>query len=198
MTLNGTVQFYTPTNIQTENSFLIEVKNPYDENKTLVYYAREGISLDDPDYRLGISKFHNFPFVVNEDGSLWEDATLYLIWKIKQREEITPKRLQQLADHLQGFLQFCEMTEKKEKEQAEINGKEISIERQFQYLNAPIKSRRPNVMYGAYLKEIKANQWGPKMKTVSGFYHYLIHMRKISFPVDMLEQNISRMKKALN
>ena len=191
MAFNGTIHFYTPSTLPYKDSFSIEVKNPFDENKALTYYAREGISPDDPDYGLGISEFYNFPFVVYEDSSLWEDAMLYLIWKIKQREEITPKRLQQLADYLQNFLHFCEMTEKKEKEESKKNGKEIPENRRFHYLNAPIKSRRPNVMYGAYLREIKANQWGPKMKAVSGFYHYLIHVRKISFSVDMLERNIS-------
>jgi len=46
-------------------------------------------------------------------------------------------------------------------------------------------------MYGQYLLKIKAKQWGPKMKAVSGFYQYLIEVRKISFPVDMLERSMS-------
>jgi integrase len=191
MTLNGTVHFYTPTTIPTEDSFEIQIKKPKEENDIRVYYGREGISPDDPDYGLGISKFYNFPFVVNADGSLWKDATLYLLWKIKHREEITPKRLQQIADCLQDFLHFCEMIENKEREEAEKDGREILETRQFHYLKAPIKSRRPNVMYGQYLTKTKANQWGEKMKAVSGFYYYLINVRKISFPVDMLERSKS-------
>ncbi|TDA63327.1 site-specific integrase [Sulfuricurvum sp. IAE1] len=191
MALNGTVHFYTPTTIPTEDSFEIQTEKLKEENDICIYYGRDGISPDDPDYGLGISKFHNFPFVVNEDGSLWKDATLYLIWKIKHREEITPKRLQQIADYLQDFLRFCEMTENNEEAAAEQDGREIPEARRFHYLNAPIKSRRPNVMYGQYLLKIKAKQWGPKMKAVSGFYQYLIEVRKISFPVDMLERSMS-------
>lgn len=187
--MNGTVHFYTPTTIPTEDSFEIQTKKPKEDDDIRLYYGREGISPDDPDYGLGISEFYNFPFVVYEDGSLWSDATLYLLWKIKQREEITPERLQQIADYLQDFLRFCEMTEKIEKEEAKKEKRNIPEERRFHYLNAPIKSRRPNVMYGQYLKAVKAKQWGPKMKAVSGFYQYLIEKRNIRFPVDMLERS---------
>ncbi len=191
MALNGTVHFYTPTTTKTKDSFEIQVKNPKDKDETFIYYGLAGLSPDDPDYGLGISKYYNFPFVQKKDSSLWEDATLYLIWKIKQKEEITPKRLQQLAESLQDFLCFCETTQEEEQKEAKDRGREIPEERQFHYLNAPIKSRRPNVMYGQYLKKIIANQWGEKMKAVSGFYQYLIEVRGIRFPVDMLERSIS-------
>lgn len=191
MALNGTVHFYTPTTILTENSFEILTKKPRDHNDIHVYYGREGISPDDPDYGLGISVFHNFPFVVNKNGSLWGDAVLYLLWKIKQKENLTSKRLLQIADYLQDFFRFCEMTENNESEEAKKDGRKIPESRQFHYLNAPIKSRRPNVMYGQHLAKNKAKQWGPKMKAVSGFYQYLIEVRGIRFPVDMLERSIS-------
>lgn len=170
----GTVVFYTPSTKLTHNSFVIN-------NKVtgLIYYAQNGIELDDPDYGVDESKYHNFPFILNKDGSLWKDATLFIIWKIKQNSDISAERLRQYADTLQDFKRFCEMMEEKEVNESD--------ERRFHYLKAPIKSRRPNVLYGKYLAKNNAKQWGAKMKKVSAFYRYLIDVRKVKFGVDMLE-----------
>jgi hypothetical protein len=48
------------------------------------------------------------------------------------------------------------MTENNESEEAKKDGRKIPESRQFHYLNAPIKSRRPNVMYGQHLVKNKA------------------------------------------
>ena len=170
----GTVEFYTPSTKLTDDSFVI-----HNEETGLTYYAQDGIELDDPDYGVDEQKYYNFPFILSKDGSLWRDATLFLIWKIKQNPDISSERLRQYADTLQDFKRFCEMMKEKEFDEPE--------ERRFHYLKAPIKSRRPNVLYGRYLTKNKAKQWGEKMKKVSAFYKYLIDVRKIRFGVDMLE-----------
>ncbi|MFK5893630.1 MAG: hypothetical protein QM504_10455 [Pseudomonadota bacterium] len=172
--LFGTIKFYTPSAKSSQNSFVI-----YNKETNLTYYGQEGIELDDPDYGISVPIYYNFPFVLNKDGSLWKDATLFFIWKIKQNPNLSEERLRQYSDVLRDFKLFCEMMEEKE-----INEPE---ERRFHYLKAPIKSRRPNVMYGKYLVEKKAKQWGEKMKKVSAFYQYLIDIRHIRFNVDMLE-----------
>lgn len=172
--LFGTVRFYTPSTKPTDNSF--EIHNTKTE---LIYYAQDGIELDDPDYAIEVPVYHNFPFVLNNDGSLWKDATLFLIWKIKQNPQISEERLRQYSDTLQDFKRFCEMMEGLEANEPET--------RRFHYLKAPIKSRRPNVMYGKYLSNNGAKQWGEKMKKISAFYRYLIDIRGMRFSVDMLE-----------
>lgn len=173
-TMFGTVEFYTPLTKPTHDSFVI-----HNEKTGLTYYAKDGIELDDADYGVDELKYYNFPFILNKDGSLWKDATLFIIWKIKQKPNISAERLRQYADTLQDFKQFCEMMEEKESSESD--------ERRFHYLNAPIKSRRPNVLYGKYLESINAKQWSEKMKKVSAFYRYLIDVRKVHFSVDMLE-----------
>ena len=172
--LFGTVNFYTPTTKCNTKSFAIK-----NETTGLVYYANDGIELDDPDYGLEVPVYYNFPFVINKDGSLWKDATLFFIWKLKQNPDLSEERLRQYSDTLQEFKRFCEMMEEKEGNEPE--------ERRFHYLKAPIKSRRPNVMYGKYLHKNKAKQWSAKMKKVSAFYKYLIDIRRIKFKVDILE-----------
>jgi hypothetical protein len=172
--LFGTVRFYTPSAKSSKNSSLI-----YNKETNLTYYGQESIELDDPYYGISISVYYNFPFVLNQDGSLWKDATLFFIWKIKQNPNLSEERLRQYSDVLQDFKLFCEMMEEKE-----INEPK---ERRFHYLKAPIKSRRPNVMYGKYLVKKKAKQWGEKMKKISAFYQYLIDVRHVQFNVDMLE-----------
>jgi integrase len=172
--LFGTVRFYTPSTKLTDHTF--EIRNKETE---LIYYAQDGIELDDPDYGVEVPVYYNFPFVLNKDGSLWKDATLFFIWKLKQNPYLSAERLRQYADPLQDFKRFCEMMEEKEVDESE--------ERRFHYLKAPIKSRRPNVMYGKYLAENRAKQWGEKMKKVSAFYRYLIDVRGVRFHVDMLE-----------
>lgn len=172
--LFGTVEFYTPSSKFIHNSFVI-----HNKVSGLIYYAQNGIELDDPDYGVDEPKYHNFPFILNKDGSLWRDATLFIIWKIKQSPDISAERLKQYSDTLQDFKRFCEMMEEKESDEPN--------ERRFHYLKAPIKSRRPNVLYGKYLAKNNAKQWGEKMKKVSAFYRYLIDVRKVNFGVDMLE-----------
>lgn len=172
--LYGTLKFYTPSLSQKENSWTICT-----EATNLTYYAQDGIELDDPDYGVEIPEYYNFPFVLNKDGSLWADATLYFVWKIKEQPAIASETLAQHASTLQDFKRFCEMKEEEEKDEPEKN--------RFHYLRAPIKSRRANVMYGRYLRENNAKQWGKKMKFISAFYKYLIRVRKIYFGVDMLE-----------
>lgn len=172
--LYGTVKFYTPSTKSTDNSFEI-----HNEETGLTYYAQDGIALDDPENGIEAPVYYNFPFVLNKDGSLWRDAILFFIWKLKETSSLSAERLRQYADTLQDFKRFCEMMETKEVNEPE--------ERRFHYLKAPIKSRRPNVMYGKYLIQNKAKQWGEKMKKVSAFYRYLIDVRGIRFKVDMLE-----------
>lgn len=172
--LFGTIKFYTPITKSREHSRVI-----HNEETGLTYYAVGGIELDDPDYGIDIDEYRVFPFVLNMDGSLWHDATKFLIWKIKQKSDISSERLRQYADALQDFKRFCEMMEEKEVNESE--------ERRFHYLKAPIKTRRPNVMYGRYLKGKNAKQWGAKMKCISAFYKYLIEVRGIRFGVDILE-----------
>jgi integrase len=173
--LFGTVNFYTPTTKANANSFRI-----HNAATGLTYYAQDGIELDDPDYGIDSLVYYNFPFVLNKDGSLWKDATLFFIWKLKQKPNLSEERLRAYADSLQSFKKFCEMMEDKESNASE--------DRKFHYLKAPIKSRRPNVMYGKYLIENKELQWGGKMKKISAFYKYLIDVRGIKFEVDMLER----------
>lgn len=173
--LFGTVKFYTPFTTPSANSFVIHTKET-----GLTYYAQAGIELDDPDYGIDADVYYNFPFVLNQDGSLWKDATLFLIWKLKQNSNLSEDRMRQYADTLRDFKRFCEMMEEKENNEPK--------ERRFHYLSAPIKSRRPNVLYGKYLIKNRAKQWGPKMKRISAFYKYLIDIRKIRFQVDMFER----------
>lgn len=174
--LFGTVLFYTPTLKPTLNSSII-----YNEETHLTYYSLE--KLDQSNIEIPI--YYNFPFVLNKDGSLWDDATHFLLWKIKDNPSLSEERLRQYADTLQSFKKFCEIIEDKEIDEPEY--------RKFNYLKAPIKSRRPNVMFGKFLYENKAKQWGEKMKKVSAFYKYLIDIRGIKFDVDMLETVTSQM-----
>lgn len=162
--LYGNVKFYTPSSKFKENSF-----NIINEQTGLIYYGQHGIELNDPHYGMKIDEYLGFPFVLNRDGSLWEDASRFFILKLKHKPEISEEWLRQFGDTLQEFRQWCEMMEDKESDEL----------RPFNYLEAPIKSRRPNVMFGVYLRSTEAKQWKKKMAFVGMFYEYLIDTRKV-------------------
>ena len=55
-------------------------------------------------------EYTHFRFVLNEDGSLWDDANLFLLYKIKENPKLSPSRMRLFADTLINFKEFCDNT----------------------------------------------------------------------------------------
>ena len=60
------------------------------------------ISNDDFD----IDNFLHYPFLINNDGSLWKYGNLYLLSKLKSYNKPSSKTLDSIASDLKNFKEF--------------------------------------------------------------------------------------------
>jgi len=162
--ISGTIEFYLPLIKPCEKCRTIT-----NEETGLTYYALDGSDPLDPSNELSSLKYHDFPFVLNEDGSLWNHATLFLLSKIQMKVDITSDRLKQYADILRDFKKWCERTN-------------------IDYLKAERTWCRPNWMYRDYLVENNAKQLGNKMKKLSAFFDFLIKNQGIKYAVPLWKE----------
>lgn len=159
--MSGMIQFYSPSLQFSDDS--ITIKN---EETGFTYYATKGSNQLNPNKEEDALEYQGFPFVVSADGSLWNHAILFLLWKIKKKFKISSDRLNQYANVLQDFKRFCEREN-------------------IDYLVAARKWTRPNWKYRHYLESNKAKQLGNKMKSLSAFFDYLIKEQGIQYAADL-------------
>lgn len=158
--MSGIIKFYTPSTKPSLNSIVINNKIT-----GLMYYASDNNkNQQKTNLEHEFIEYQGFPFVVNENGSLWRHATLFLLWKIKNNSKLTSDRLKQYAIVLQDFKRFCE-------------------KENIDYLVAKRKWIRPNWKYREFLKENNAKQLGNKMKNLSAFFDFLIDVEGIQYDV---------------
>ena len=91
--LFGTVLFYTSTLKPTLNSSII-----YNEETQLTYYSLE--KLDQNNIEIPI--YYNFPFVLNKDGSLWEegefDRGILVTFTVKEGKPFDPNQIIDISE----------------------------------------------------------------------------------------------------
>jgi integrase len=116
-----------------------------------------------------IDEYVHFYMLLNDDGSLWEYGNRFLLWKIKENEEISHKTLRSLAYAIKDFREFC-------------------IREDIDYLSAPRKILRPIWLYRKYLileidkGNIKSDKTVKnKIGCVSQFYEWLINIEGVKF-----------------
>lgn len=156
-----TLNIYTPTTKQSNKNTPI-----VDKNGEVIYYAKTENSEDD------ISIYYQFPFVLKEDGTLWYEANMYLLWKIKNNPSLDYKTLKIHASSLQDYILFCQR-----------ESIDWSIAKKI--------TRRPNWKYRRHLDEKVANgEMTPNtlkklIRPNTSFYQYLMNIRGMKFDVKL-------------
>ena len=125
-----------------------------------------------------INNFLHFPILINDDGSIWKQGSLYLLSKLKNYQKPSPKTLDSIATDLKTFKEYCD-------------------EENIDYLSAPRKVLRPTYLYRSYLQQllrngkISPNTIKRRMSAVVGFYEYLMNTEGIEFKFPLWESGIT-------
>ena len=116
-----------------------------------------------------VPEFNHFPIILNVDGSLWKQANLYLLSKLKDFKLPSPKTLASIANDLVAFKRF-------------VDNEHID------YLSSPKrKINRPTIRYRFHLQdEINSGKQAiatakRKMQSIIGFYRWLMTAQQIVF-----------------
>lgn len=153
-----TLDIYTPTTKSNNN---IPIGN---ENGEIIYYKEIQNNMN----KLNI--YHEFPFVIKNDGTLWYEANMYLLWKIDNNPYIDPQTLKVHSKSLQDYIYFCEREN-------------------IDWKVAEKITSRPNWKYRKYLDErflnceITSATLKKMIKPNTSFYNYLMDVRDYSFNV---------------
>lgn len=129
----------------------------------------------DEDYY--IDNYLYFPVILNHDNTQWEHANRYLLYKLRDYKQPSPKTLDTIASDLKDFKNFC-------------NKHDIN------YLIANRKATRPNWLYREYLQkrltnnEISPNTLKRKIASVIGFYVWLIEHENIKFKLPLWNEKV--------
>ncbi|MCT7568239.1 tyrosine-type recombinase/integrase [Aliarcobacter butzleri] len=122
-----------------------------------------------------ISYYNHFPILINEDGTLWKYANLYLLYKIKSPNPPHYSTLYSMAKELKAFFGWC-------------------LENNVDYLNEKRRVRRPTYMYRFFLQKKLENGINTdttvkkKMSVVINFYEYLQNILKFKFKFPLWER----------
>lgn len=125
-----------------------------------------------------IDNFLHFRVLINDDGSVWNHGSLYLLSKLKNYQKPSPKTLDSIATDLKHFKEYCDSEN-------------------IDYLSAPRKILRPTYLYRSYLQQllrdgkISPNTIKRRMSAVVGFYEYLINIEGIEFKFPLWESGIA-------
>jgi len=104
----------------------LDIYSPKFFNKKLIKNENSDFDIDN---------YLHFPILIEKDGSLWKEANLYLLSKLKEYKKPSPKTLSSIADDLKNFKEWCELE---------------SID----FLKAPRKVQTPTYQYRSYLQEL--------------------------------------------
>lgn len=116
-----------------------------------------------------VDTFNHFPVVINDDGSPWIHACLYLLYRLKNSLNPRYSTFSSITSDLLCFKRFLE------KENVD-------------YLYSPKRRlSRPTIKYRMHLQEnildlrLSQNTARRKLQTVIGFYRWLISEQKVRF-----------------
>lgn len=118
------------------------------------------------------NNYTHFPIILNKDKSQWEDANRYLLYRLKNSNDIDSMTLDVIARDLRDFKRYCD--------EEEVN-----------YLKAPRKILRPNWLYRRHLNEkvekgiLAPNSLKRKLSSITGFYQWLLNVEGIKFKFDL-------------
>ena len=142
---------YEPTTEQAEGHITATAAG-----SKLHYYKRNG------DFLYGESFFH-YPFVIEPDGSLWDEANRYLLQRLNGVVPVKHRTLESLAYDLAYFRQWM-------------------LDDDINYLDVPSRVHsRPTYRYCTFLHDeisfghIKPGTAKRRMSTVQNFYRWLKH-----------------------
>ena len=147
----------------------LKIYTPKIKNNKVVEILNEDFDIDN---------FLHYPLLINNDGSLWKHANLYLLSKLKAYTKPSSKTLDSIAIDLKNFKEWCETED-------------------VDYLKAPRKVLRPTYMYRGHLQElskdgkISLNTVKRRISAVIGFYRYLIDVENIKFKFPLWENGIT-------
>lgn len=122
-----------------------------------------------------ITYYNHFPILVNDDGTLWKYANLYLLYKIKSPKLPHYSTLHNIAKELKAFFEW-------------------SLENNIDYLNEKRRVRRPTYMYRFFLQKKLENGTNTdktvkkKMSVVINFYEYLQNILHLKFRFPLWEK----------
>lgn len=122
-----------------------------------------------------ITYYNHFPILVNDDGTLWKYANLYLLYKIKSPKLPHYSTLHNIAKELKAFFEW-------------------SLESNIDYLNEKRRVRRPTYMYRFFLQKKLENGTNTdktvkkKMSVVINFYEYLQNILHLKFRFPLWEK----------
>ncbi len=122
-----------------------------------------------------ITYYNHFPILVNDDGTLWKYANLYLLYKIKCPSIPHYSTLHNIAKELKAFFEW-------------------SLENNIDYLNEKRRVRRPTYMYRFFLQKKLENGTNTgktvkkKMSVVINFYEYLQNILHLKFRFPLWEK----------
>lgn len=116
-----------------------------------------------------LDHYNHFPMILNSDGSLWEQANLFLLDSLKSVKRVSPKTLESKSVDLVMFKRWLDTEE-------------------VDYLSVPKRiMARPTYRFCAYLHElirngeIKSSTAKRRMGTVQTFYRWLKTCAGVTF-----------------
>ncbi len=144
-----------------------------EENETVETYYQV------PIHNQNLHIYSHFRFILNKDGSLWNDGNLFLLDKIKHNPKLSPSRMDYFVDNLTKFKGFCD-------------------ESNTDYLNPTDFNDTPTHRYHNYL-EHKTDKT-PKtckryMQAVTIFYEWMFEYNGFSTPFPLWKEKIIQTKK---
>jgi integrase len=163
--ISTTLHIYSPTTEEVENNTPISDHNGEimkDENCETLYFAMSPEEdyaqyiIGDEDYDPMV--YSNFTFVMNSDGSLWEEANLYLLHKIRndpylliQDSRISSETIKKHAKTLQAYKEFCDLKDNEKNDGKGLTEEEKKTEAFWMVAKKP--TMRPNMIYKRYLEQ---------------------------------------------
>lgn len=156
------LETFTPTAKKTHSIGAIK---DLDGNEIYYKLAKDDEELD--------PVLYNFRFILNDDGSLWEDGNRYLLWKAVEHG-LNPKTLRAHSSALEEFKSFCNKN-------------------MIDYRVAKRITNRPNWIYPAYLKkrvdnrELASTTAKERIRPVTSFYGWLIDVEGVEFSVNLFK-----------
>lgn len=108
------------------------------------------------------------PLIVSEDGSMWEDACLYLMGKLEAFEQQHPSTLSSIADSLKDFGNYCE--------RESVNYR-ICTRR----TNSPVRKYQGHLLEKIKKRELAASTVKTRLGQVIQFIKYLIEVQIVDY-----------------
>jgi len=162
----ASIDIYTPTTEESNNSKSYVVKNSE-------YYIK-------PNNAFGVQQYSHFSYLVNDDGSLWEDGNRYLLWKVRMNHTVSSTTLLSIANKLKLYKEFCD-------------------KERIDYLIAPKKYRRPNWLYRESLMKrigkpkhengLESSTVKSHMSEINNFHQWLIDVKGVNYAYDLWEKS---------